>query len=283
MRTPRRYRLALRAYPARYRKSRGAELLATLADGDDDRGHPSTREAAVLTYRGLLQRGRIAVSGESLLATAAGLVLVTMFFGLAWVERRAVFADGAVLATSDGLEEWPTAALLVSAFAVLAAGPFRALESRRRRLAAAAIALIAAPVLWFAPGAFLFEPAPSPAWVVESVLLRLEVVYLAWHVTLPFAAATAAGTWVALELLSRLAPAARRQILAAGIFAAGCVAVVTVLTRPDLSGEFVSSPSREVGAAAFVTGAGMLLALVAAYLGSDSRARPPGARRPARD
>ena len=283
MSAPRRYRLALRAYPPGYREGRGPELLATLADGDDDRGHPSTREAAVLTYRGLLQRGRIALSGEGLLAMAAGLVVVTMFFGLSWLERQAVFADGAVLATGDGLEKWPTAVLLISTFAVLGAGPFRMLESRRRRLAAAAIAFVAAPVLWFAPGAFLFAPAPSPGWVVESVLLRLEVVYLAWHVTLPFAAATAAGTWVALELLARLAPAARRQILAAGIVAAGSVAVVTVLTRPDLSGEFVSSASRDVGVAVFVTGAGMLLALVAAYLGSGSRSRPSAARRPSSD
>ena len=77
MTPPRRYRIALRAYPGRYRKGRGDELLSTLADGDDERGRPSTREAVALGYRGLLQRGRIATSSDGLLVIAASLVLVT--------------------------------------------------------------------------------------------------------------------------------------------------------------------------------------------------------------
>jgi len=58
MTPPRRYRIALRAYPGRYRKGRGDELLSTLADGDDE-------------------RGRIATSSDGLLVIAASLVLVT--------------------------------------------------------------------------------------------------------------------------------------------------------------------------------------------------------------
>jgi hypothetical protein len=37
VRVPRRYRLALMAYPAGYRENRGPELVATLADGDERR------------------------------------------------------------------------------------------------------------------------------------------------------------------------------------------------------------------------------------------------------
>ena len=84
MTAPRRYRIALRAYPGRYRNDRGDELLSTLADGDDERGHPSSREALALAYRGLLQRGRIATSGDGLLVIAASLVLVLMLFNLSW-------------------------------------------------------------------------------------------------------------------------------------------------------------------------------------------------------
>jgi hypothetical protein len=62
MSAPRRYSWALRAYPAGYRAQRAHELLATLADGDDDRDRPSGREAAALTYRGLAIRARMAGS-----------------------------------------------------------------------------------------------------------------------------------------------------------------------------------------------------------------------------
>ncbi len=48
VRTPRRYRLALLAYPASYRADRGPELVATLAEGDEERGRPSVHESAAL-------------------------------------------------------------------------------------------------------------------------------------------------------------------------------------------------------------------------------------------
>ena len=212
---------------------------------------------------------------------AAALVLFAMFFGLTWAEHMAVSADGAVVGLINGPGTWSEAALLISAFTVLAAGPFRALESGGRRRAATAIAFVAALLVWSAPGRVLLEPVPGLGSLAELLFLRLEVTYLVWDVTLPFAAATALGTWVALRTLSGLRPAARRPALAAGVFAAGAVAVVSVWTRPGLPGEYASTATGDLGAAAFLTGAGMLLALVAAYVGS--RSRPSAARRPSSD
>ena len=58
MSTPRLYRFALRAYPAAYRAERAPELMATLAEGDAERGGPSLREAASLVRRGIALRVR---------------------------------------------------------------------------------------------------------------------------------------------------------------------------------------------------------------------------------
>jgi hypothetical protein len=263
MTAPRRYRLALRAYPRGYRKSRGAELLATLADGDEDRGHASVREAAALAYRGMLERARIATSGEGLLVLAAGLVLFTMVFGLTWAERLYLFRGEVAAMGTDAPGTWSGAALLISAFTILAAGPLRALDSARRRNAVVA-AFFLALLVWPAPGSIFKYGIPNPVELAEFMRWNLSGIYSNWQVTVPFAAVTAAGTWLALRMLSRLRPAARGTALAAGLFAAGAVAVTLVATRPDLPAEYGRSAFADLGSAAFVTGLSMLLALVAA-------------------
>jgi hypothetical protein len=51
------YRLALRAYPASYRRERGEEILATLDEVHAGRRRPSPRQVASLTMSGVRERG----------------------------------------------------------------------------------------------------------------------------------------------------------------------------------------------------------------------------------
>jgi hypothetical protein len=263
MTAPRRYRLALGAYPARYRRSRGAELLATLADGDDERGGPSTREALALAYSGLLERSRIALSANGLLVIAATLVLFAMFAGLTWAERIWVM-DGEVAAIGgDGPGQWAGVALTIGAFAILAAGPLHAVDDARRRRVAAVLAFFAALLIWPAPASVFKYSIPSAGELGEFLRWNIAGIYSNWELTLPFAAPASAGTWVVLKALSTLSEAARRRALAAGLFAAGAVAVALTWARPDTSAPYGQSAFADLGAAVFVTAAGMLLALVA--------------------
>ena len=272
MTAPRRYRLALCAYPARYRTSRGAELLSTLADGDDDRGHASSREALALAYRGLLERGRIAVSADGLLVWAAALVLFAMFFGLTWAERVYLFRGEAAAMGTDGPGQWAAVALFVSAVTILAAGSFRAVESPRRRRIVAVIAFIVALIIWPAPGGVFKYSIPDAAELAEHLRFTFTGIYSNWALTLPFAATAAAGTWLALQLLSELPRSARRPALAAGLLATGAIAVILTWTRPDLVAPYGRDAFSDLGAAVFVTACGMLLALAAAARRGSTRA-----------
>jgi hypothetical protein len=260
---PLRYRLALLAYPARYRTARGPELLATLADGDDDRGGASSREALALVYRGFLQRGRIALSGDGLLVVAATLVVIALFFGLTWAERVFLFRGGVAATLWTGPGTWPSVGLTVAAFTILAAGPGRAVDDARRRRIAACVAFFGALLIWSSPGSLLKHSLPSPHDLLETLKWIVPAVWANWEVTLPFAAATGAGTWLALLGLACLPRPARRPALAAGLFAAGAIAVGLTWARPDLPAEYGRSAFADLGAGIFVTTASMLLALVA--------------------
>jgi hypothetical protein len=263
MSAPRRYRLALHAYPGAYRKSRGAELLSTLAEGDDDRGGASTREAIALVGSGLAARARIAGSQDGLLVIAAALVLTTALLGLTWAEHRDLYDGGVVAAmVTDSPGTWPAGALLVSAFTILAAGPFRAVNSPRKRRIAAGFAFVAALGVWASPlGAFKYS-IPSVGDFVEYLWVDVTGVYANWQITLPFAAGVTAGTWLALTALARMRPAVRTRALAAGMAAASALAVA-------LTGR---SAFADLGAAAFVTGVAMLVALAAAIAREPARA-----------
>ncbi|MEH0935993.1 hypothetical protein [Micromonospora psammae] len=82
-----RYRLLLRAYPKRYRRERGAEMIGTLmeAAGADQR-RPTTREAAVLVLRGLQTRAgthRARSTGPALLGSLRLAVLLLLAYATA--------------------------------------------------------------------------------------------------------------------------------------------------------------------------------------------------------
>jgi len=72
------YRLALRAYPASYRRERGLEILTTILDGGEERW-PRPRELAAVVADGVRRRGRLAAGGTRAESLRAG-------------ERLAVFA-----------------------------------------------------------------------------------------------------------------------------------------------------------------------------------------------
>ena len=269
MRAPRRYRLAVLAYPSSYREARGRELLATLADGDDDRGGPSMREAAALAYRGLQQRAGIAVSGEGLLTIAAVIVLVTAILGLTWVERTFML-DGDVAAMyMSGPDRWWAVALVACAFTVLAAGPFRAAEDPRRRRRAALLAFPLALLFLNAPGWLFANGFPSPAEFGDYLVLRVEATWANRAITVPDAAMVAAGTWLLLAVVSELRPRARLPVLAATLAILSAAAVVATWDRPVLHVDdprahvdaYAQSAFADLGTGVFATGLAALLAL----------------------
>ena len=143
MTTPRRYRLALLAYPASYRADRGPELVATLAEGDEERGRPSLRESAALVRRGIAMRARRLERPDWLLAAAAALALLALLGAFTWAERPFLFRGNAGGFMTDGPGVWWALALGVAAYVAVAALFFDAAETPRRRRIAA---LLAAPL-----------------------------------------------------------------------------------------------------------------------------------------
>jgi hypothetical protein len=121
MSAPRRYRLALLAYPGAYRAARAPELLATLAEGDDERGHASMREAAALVRCGFATRALTHGPADWPLAAAAALALTALLGGFTWAQRRFVPRDDVTVFMSDGPGTWLALALGLGAYVALAA------------------------------------------------------------------------------------------------------------------------------------------------------------------
>lgn len=82
MKTPLRYRLALRTYPASYRARRRAEIEGTLAEAVEESGGPTVRETWGLARAGLAMRvgiGAVHDSAGQLLLLFALIMLVAAF------------------------------------------------------------------------------------------------------------------------------------------------------------------------------------------------------------
>jgi hypothetical protein len=270
MKIPRRYRIALRAYPAGYRRRRGPELVATLADGDDDRGRPSMREAGALAGRGLAMRLGAAGSGENLLVLAAALVLATLLSGFTWAERVFLFKGEAAAFGTDAPGLWWTIALAVSAWVVLAAGPLGAVDDRRRRRVVVALTLPLFVLIFTAPGRLVVHGALDPRSLVEYLRLLPSYVLGSGVVELP---AAALATWVVLSALRRLAEPARRRAMAAALALLGGVSVLQVVLRPDLPAEYAQSAFADLATATFLAALAVLVALAALV-----RLRPHGTK-----
>lgn len=137
-----RYRLALRAWPAAIRREAGAEIVATLAEGDAARGHGSTREAVALVGAGL--RMRLRYHGADAALVLGGLLVLAAAVAPAdeWMGSEIVFPDGTRSSGGQPQAWWTREALIF--VAPLAIGRLRAI---------AVPLVIAAPVLlWLTNG-----------------------------------------------------------------------------------------------------------------------------------
>jgi hypothetical protein len=275
VRIARRYRAALRAYPPGYRRSRGPELLATLADGDDDRGRPSMREAAALTYRGLTMRAQVAASPDGLLVASAALLLLAVLGWFDWAERVFLFEGKPAALASDGPGWWLTLALALGAYLVLAAGPFRAAEDLRRRRVAVLLAIPLALAAFTTPGRIFYAGVPDWDTLVEFAKWSPAAVFHNWTLTLPGSLGAVLVTWIALGALRGSSALARQRALGAALLLLAAVAVAQAWHRPDLPAEYARSAFADLGTATFLTAAGAALALIAML-----RARPRAASRP---
>jgi hypothetical protein len=273
MSTPRRYRIALRTYPAAYRRERGPELVATLADGDDNRGGPSTGEAFALALHGLALRAAAVGSPQGLLAVAAALVTLPLIGAFGWAEHTFVSESGTWAGFAvDAPGLWWQTALATVAFVALAIGPGKVLERPRRRLACT---LLAAPValLVFATPARIFDAGlPDAAAIAQSLgwLATAPVDYP--QLTLPPILLAVLGTWFSLRLLGRMTPPRRQRVLACAFIALAGAVVVDAWQRPDIPVPYERSAFDDLEAGTFLVIAGLVLAL-ASLLHRPSRAR----------
>ena len=261
MSTPRLYRLALRTYPAAYRAERAPELMATLAEGDAERGGPSLREAASLVRRGIALRARPLGVPDWLLVGAAALVMVAFVGGFTWAERVFLFRGEAAAFATDGPGLWSALALGVDAYVALAVLLFGVLESPRRIRVTAALATPVALAVFIAPGAILRAGLSSPEELLDRIVWMAEAGFRNWTHTLPAAIAAMVGTWAALKVLARLSPDTRRRALSMILASLGAVAVTQSWLRPDLPAEYGQSAFADLGTAAFLAAIAMLLAL----------------------
>jgi hypothetical protein len=208
------YRLALRAYPADYRRERGSEILATLSELQGARTAPDARELSGLVAAGMGERGRRVTGGDRagmwaegcalgalllllLAATASAYALTWDIWygrlGMSWpIGDYAPAPLGAA-----GLARVLTATLLplAAAFAIC----------RGRRLVAlaaplAATALYLSGVVGFAGAVGYQSWTPGQSWLANAYRLG----------TATFLAAPAALLWVAGRTGGR--PAAHRSL-----------------------------------------------------------------------
>jgi hypothetical protein len=233
---PRRYRIALRAYPRAYREARQDEIQATLAEADDARGgRPATREAAALLRHALELRVRgSALRLAGLLVLAAALAPSGL-----WSTHTAVF-EGGTGRSLDGPD-------LIVRLALAAA----AILALTRRPVLAAIAGLSFPLA--------FQLVQRLAWADASG--TDDSVLIGPRLSLPlcllmFVAAVAAG---------RLSEVARRRAVMALLATASAAALAQAIHRPDLPGAGYAEPwIADLGPAAALAAAGLLLAAASA-------------------
>ncbi|WP_210495631.1 hypothetical protein [Patulibacter sp. SYSU D01012] len=259
---PWRYRAALRAYPAAFRRAHGRLLVGTLLDGDDARGRASTREAVALLGHGLALRLRPA-HAEPVLALLGLLLVVAAVLPDGWwahapnaamptaMRTDAVFGPGdparLLLALSGlgGVAAWRPGGAAVLALVL----PYAARASAELGMGFGAAALL-------------------PVHVDELPALAAAAVGLA------------AGALVLGRLLRAARPAARSgTVAAAGLIAAlvGLRAVVaSVAASLDSSAAEIPVGPRLVGAygvgAGLCAAAALLAALVLVHVRAGRRA-----------
>jgi hypothetical protein len=273
MRIPRLYRVALMAYPAAYRAERGPELAATLADGDDQRGRPSLREAAALVGRGIAMRACRLERPDWLLAAAAALVLVALLGAFTWAERPFLFRGGVGGYMWDPPGVWLTLGLGLVAYVAIAALFFRAAETTRRRFITALFAAPFALLLFASPGRLFWAGFPGLEAVLDHVRWTASAVYLNDTITIPTALVAVAATWISLRVIRSLAAESRRRVLSISLALAAAVAIGESWLRPELDTDiprsftdgYAQSAFADLGLAALLAALAVVFALAALW------------------
>lgn len=208
------YRLALRAYPADYRRERGPEILATLAEMQDGRSMPDAREFGGLVAAGMGERGRRVTGGDRAGMWAEGCALGALLLLLLAATASAYALSWDIWYGRLGIG-WPIGDYAPTPLA--AAGLARVLTAtllplaaafaicRGRRLVAmvaplAATALYLSGMVGFAGAVGYQTWTPGQSWLENAYRLG----------TATFLAAPAALLWVAGR--SGVRPAARRSL-----------------------------------------------------------------------
>lgn len=131
MTTPRRYRIALRAFPRAARERHRDDVLSTLSDADDRRGGASWAEAWQLLTAGISLRVRcladVLTSGRLLSCAAALALLVAVAPASTWVQRTGLPGQPHGYFVRDG----PTPVLRWALIAIGASALVVALHGRR--------------------------------------------------------------------------------------------------------------------------------------------------------
>lgn len=208
------YRLALRAYPPDYRRERGPEILATLAEMQDGRAMPDARELGGLCAAGMSERGRRISGGGRAGIWAEGCALGALLLLLLAATASAYALSWDIWYGRLGMR-WPIGDYAPSPLA--AAGLARVLTAtllplaaafaicRGRRLIAlaaplAATALYLSGIVGFAGAVGYQSWTPGQSWLENAYRLG----------TATFLAAPAALLWVAGRTGGR--PAAQRSL-----------------------------------------------------------------------
>src|SRR5262249_8170899 len=203
-----------RASPPDYRRERGPEILATLAEMHDGRSMPDTREVGALVAAGMGERGRRVSGGDRAGMWAEGCALGALLLLLLAATASAYVLSWDIWYGRLGMS-WPIGDYVPTPLA--AAGLARVLTAtllppaaasaicRGRRLPAlaaplAATALYLSGVVGFAGAVGYQTWTPGQSWLENAYRLG----------TATFLAAPAALLWVAGRAGGR--PAARRSL-----------------------------------------------------------------------
>jgi hypothetical protein len=247
---PRRYRVALLAFPRAARSRHAADLLGVLYDADGEHGSPSWREAAHLVIAGLglrIERGVIWLMPLRLLLIAGVVAAAGAFApGAAWGQRMPGPGRYYVIAGPTPALRW---ALLAAA--VLAV-TLRAQDRGFKRLAALSVA---ASALGFAL-AFL-STVHGPGFPAARLGIAPAIS------ALPSAAAFGAAILLALLALSRLSPRHRARSAAVCMGLAYLAALGTTLQGDPQGNLGVLSP-RQLGPAGLMIATTLALGIGAA-------------------
>ena len=201
----RRSRRLLRAYPARYRRERGEEILGTLLDDSPPgRRWPSPRDARALIMGGL----RVRAGLNQPQATAAGIRLGMMLgAALTLIQINAGVLTGLVnFWTHAYPEPAPPRAGYQAAYAILALAAV-ATAWFAPRIISAGMA-VAAAALWAWWG------GNGNGWVIPAVIMLIMLAILARGSQRPPRSwLWLAGLWLAISALQGLSNAGRQQPL----------------------------------------------------------------------